>query len=309
MKQELEVLKAKFRALSIGAKLVVFSILVVAGIGVPLEFYHLHSVSSQMGGLIEDTNKIHTQQHGGVKFGANIDHSTTSIHGGHTLVVEGDSLGGFMSGADKTKLGGIATGADVTTESSVRTATASFSAEPSFNNHKITSLADGTAASDSAAFHQIADAVLASKANAVDAVSSSNLTLSGTQTVDGVSLVAGNRCLAYGQTTTTQDGVYTVASGAWTRTTDFPSGTGAADRCVVARTGTSNKGVWCATNASGSDVIGTADLTFTNVAAGGGGALSSVNGLTGAVVLTAPTVGAIAGIDVAAVTATTLPTY
>src|SRR6478609_5722304 len=45
--------------------------------------------------------------YGGTKLGANVDHSTTSIHGGHTLVVPGDSLGGFMSGADKTKLDGL----------------------------------------------------------------------------------------------------------------------------------------------------------------------------------------------------------
>lgn len=34
-------------------------------------------------------------------------HSSTTIHGGHTLVTPGDSLGGFMSGADKTKLDGM----------------------------------------------------------------------------------------------------------------------------------------------------------------------------------------------------------
>lgn len=287
MKQEFQALKAKFRSLSNGAKVALCTMLALACIGGPVATYYFCSVAAQMGGLIEDTNKIHAQQHGGIKFGANVDHSTTSIHGGHTLVVEGDTLGGFMSGADKTKLDGIASNADVTTESSVRAATASFSADPSFNSHKITSLADGTASSDSAAFHQIADAVLAGKANAVDAVSSSNLTLSGTQTVDGVALVAGNRCLAYGQTTTTQDGCYVVAAGAWARCSDFPTGTGAADRCFVARSGTSNKGVWCATNASGSDVIGTADLVFTNVAAGGGGgAVSSVFGRTGTVTAT-----------------------
>lgn len=45
--------------------------------------------------------------YGGVKLGANVDHSTTSIHGGHTLVVPGDTLGGFMGGSDKSKLDSI----------------------------------------------------------------------------------------------------------------------------------------------------------------------------------------------------------
>lgn len=50
-------------------------------------------------------------------------------------------------------------------------------------------------------------------------ISLTNITLSGTQTVNGVALVAGNLILVAGQTTGSQNGVYTVASGAWTRST------------------------------------------------------------------------------------------
>src|SRR5260221_11034079 len=49
----------------------------------------------------------------------------------------------------------------------------------------------------------------------VNAASTANLTLSGTQTVDGVALTAGMRCLAKNQTTAADRGVYTVAAGAW----------------------------------------------------------------------------------------------
>lgn len=56
--------------------------------------------------------------------------------------------------------------------------------------------------------------------NAVRAVSTTNITLSGTQTVDGVALLANDRCLVAGQTTASQNGPYLVAAGAWTRTTD-----------------------------------------------------------------------------------------
>jgi hypothetical protein len=55
----------------------------------------------------------------------------------------------------------------------------------------------------------------------VRAASTANLTLSGVQTVDGVSLVVGNRVLAKNQTTSSQNGVYVVAAGAWSRATDF----------------------------------------------------------------------------------------
>jgi hypothetical protein len=54
----------------------------------------------------------------------------------------------------------------------------------------------------------------------VNAATNTNITLSAAQTVDGVALVAGNRCLVKNQTTSSQNGVYVVAAGAWTRATD-----------------------------------------------------------------------------------------
>ena len=47
-----------------------------------------------------------------------------------------------------------------------------------------------------------------------------NITLSGLQTIDGVTVVAGNRVLVKNQTNTAQNGIYAAATGAWTRTTD-----------------------------------------------------------------------------------------
>lgn len=49
----------------------------------------------------------------------------------------------------------------------------------------------------------------------------SNLTLSGLQTVDGVSLVAYDSVLAFGQTDPVQNAIYWVASGDWQRRPDF----------------------------------------------------------------------------------------
>lgn len=54
----------------------------------------------------------------------------------------------------------------------------------------------------------------------VRVATTSNITLSGVQTVDGVSLVAGNRILVKDQTTGSQNGIYVVASGAWSRSED-----------------------------------------------------------------------------------------
>lgn len=48
-----------------------------------------------------------------------------------------------------------------------------------------------------------------------------NITLSGLQTVDGVSVVADDRVLVCQQTTASENGVYVVSAGAWSRAVDF----------------------------------------------------------------------------------------
>lgn len=53
----------------------------------------------------------------------------------------------------------------------------------------------------------------------------SNISLTGTQTIDGVAVVAEDRVLVMGQTDQTENGVYTVKATAWQRARDF-DGTG-----------------------------------------------------------------------------------
>jgi hypothetical protein len=57
----------------------------------------------------------------------------------------------------------------------------------------------------------------------VRAASTANLTLSGTQTIDSIAVVAGDRVLAKDQTNQLENGIYVVASGAWTRATELPT--------------------------------------------------------------------------------------
>lgn len=57
--------------------------------------------------------------------------------------------------------------------------------------------------------------------NAVRALAASNITLTGTQTIDGVALVVNDRVLLTGQTTGSQNGLWTVQTGAWTRPSDW----------------------------------------------------------------------------------------
>ena len=56
--------------------------------------------------------------------------------------------------------------------------------------------------------------------SAVVAATTANITLSGAQTIDGQAVIAGNRVLVKNQSTTSQNGIYDCAAGAWSRSSD-----------------------------------------------------------------------------------------
>jgi hypothetical protein len=88
-------------------------------------------------------------------------------------------------------------------------------------------------------------------------------------TVDGVVLVTGNRILLKNQTTTTENGIYTVnASGAPTRSTDADAGAEVEGLAVLVTEGTTNADTsWvCTTNAP--ITLGSTGLTFAQFGAG-----------------------------------------
>lgn len=71
------------------------------------------------------------------------------------------------------------------------------------------------------AFAQIVAAAGYTVISEVRAATTANITLSGAQTIDGVSIVAGNRVLVKNQSSTAANGVYVAAAGSWTRATDY----------------------------------------------------------------------------------------
>ena len=89
------------------------------------------------------------------------------------------------------------------------------------NTHKIVNLVDPTNPQD-AATKVYVDSVaqgLNIKAACV-AATTANITLSGTQTIDGISVTAGQRVLVKDQTLSQNNGIYAVSASAWTRTPD-----------------------------------------------------------------------------------------
>lgn len=106
----------------------------------------------------------------------------------------------------------------------------------------------------------------------VKAATTANITLSNEQTIDGVSVVAGDRVLVKDQTTGTENGIYVVvSSGSWTRATDYAVSDAVAATFGHIEQGTANGDKkWLCTNNSGSDVVGTDALVYSLGVAGGG---------------------------------------
>ncbi len=107
-------------------------------------------------------------------------------------------------------------------------------ASVNLNSQRITSVADPTGNTD-AVNKQYADGLRAGIRikDAVKAATTANITLSGTQTVDTIALVAGDRVLVKNQTTASANGIYLVASGAWTRATDADTAAELSDGATV----------------------------------------------------------------------------
>jgi hypothetical protein len=136
--------------------------------------------------------------------------------------------------------------------------------------NKITGLGTPTADAD-AVTKSYVDAIaqgIDAKASVV-AASTANLTLSGAQTIDGISVIAGDRVLVKDQTTTANNGIYLCASGSWTRTTDADTYAElvAAYTFVEGGTVNANNGFICTIPTSGT--LGSTSITFAQFSGAG----------------------------------------
>lgn len=99
----------------------------------------------------------------------------------------------------------------------------------------------------------------------VDLVATSNqLTLSGLKSVDGVLMQAGQRVLLTAQQASSANGIYTVATGEWTRAADMLSGSSVLPgTSVPVRIGTEHsQSIWQLTNSS-AVIVGTGAQQWT----------------------------------------------
>lgn len=163
------------------------------------------------------------------------------------------------------------------------------------NNNRIANLLDPSSAQE-AATKAYVDALVQGLApkDSVRAATTANITLSAPQTIDGISITAGQRVLVKDQTTQSANGIYQCNAGAWTRVADmdiwaeFPGAF-----TFVEEGSTQADSGWVCTNDQ-SGTLGTTSVTWTQFS--GAGQITAGTGMT----KTGNTLNVIAGTGITA---------
>ncbi len=190
--------------------------------------------------------------------------------------------GNLITGMGAPSAGGDATNktyVDAQVATRLALAGGTMSGAIAMGNNKITGLATPTADADGAT-----KAYVDSVAQGLDVKAScraatvANITLSGTQTIDGVAVIAGDRVLVKDQSTAANNGIYVVAAGSWSRAADADTWAELVGAFTFVEDGTVNDNSgWVCTSAPGG-TLGVTAVTFEQFS--GAGQITAGAGLT-----------------------------
>jgi hypothetical protein len=153
-------------------------------------------------------------------------------------------------------------------------------ADLSMNSQKLTNVATPTSDNDAAnkAYVDAARSGLDVKAS-VRVATTANITLSGTQTIDGVAVIAGDRVLVKNQTTASQNGIYVCAASSWSRATDADADAEVtAGMFTFVEEGSTNADSGWVLTTDSPITVGSTSLAFTQFS--GAGSITAGDGLT-----------------------------
>lgn len=201
---------------------------------------------------------------------------TAALAAALTLATVNSNVGTFNRVTVNAK--GLVTAAVDGTLNNIPAPTSAYS----MGGQKVTSLGTPTADSD-AATKAYVDSVaqgLDVKPSVVCATTA-NITLSGTQTIDGIAVIAADRVLVRAQSTPSQNGIYVVAAGAWTRALDADAYNELISAFVFVERGTTlaDTGWVCTIDPGGT--LGSTAVTFAQFSGAGGYAAGAGLTLTG----------------------------
>jgi phage-related tail fiber protein len=156
---------------------------------------------------------------------------------------------------------------------------AAANASVNLNNNTITNVATPVNGTDAANKNYVDNAVQGlDPKQSVRAATTSNISsLSGTMTIDSVSLNAGDRVLVKDQTTASQNGIYIVSSGSWSRSPDADTWGELVNAYCFVEQGATNAdlGFVCPVDQGGT--LEKTDITWVNFS--GAGSITAGNGL------------------------------
>ena len=182
----------------------------------------------------------------------------------------------LVAGPSTTDISSAATNATAAATSATASATSATAASTPATAASTSATAAATSATNASSS---ADAAAATAAgirwkDRTKAATTANITLSGAQTIDGISIVASDRVLVKNQSSSEDNGIYIAAAGAWARATDMDAWLEVPSAACAVEQGTVNAD---RTYICTADTGGTLETTAITWAQFGGGDVVAAN--------------------------------